>query len=66
MIQNLRKLTGFTVESQDGEIGSLEDFYLDNDRWAIRYLVIDSRDWLAGRRLFFAPRAVGEFDWQQF
>lgn len=64
MIQNLRKLIGFTVRSQDGEIGTIDDFYFDDNRWVVRYLVVDSRNWLDGRRLLFAPRALSEIDFQ--
>lgn len=64
MIRNLKSLIGFAVQGRDGEIGALEDFYLDDDRWVVRYLEVESGEWLNGRRLLFSTRALGGLEFQ--
>jgi hypothetical protein len=51
-----------------GEIDSVSDFYLDDLTWSIRYVVVDTGTWLAGRpvlisRMFSEPiEAAPEYD----
>ena len=39
---------GHDIQATDGEIGHVEDFIIDDETWAIRYLVIDTRNWWPG------------------
>jgi hypothetical protein len=58
-----QKIRGAAVHAIDGEIGTLEDFYFEEDRWAIRYLLVDTGKWLNGRRVLLSPMSVrGEWD----
>ena len=39
MLRNVNHLKGFAIRATDGEIGTVEQFYFDDETWAIRYLV---------------------------
>lgn len=58
MLHLARKIIGSPVRAVDGDIGTLEDFYFDDDRWVVRYLVIDTGSWLGGRRVAVSPMSV--------
>jgi uncharacterized protein YrrD len=58
MLTSLSRLNGSTVTATDGEIGHVREAYFDDDRWAIRYLVIDTGTWLSGRDVLISPYAV--------
>jgi uncharacterized protein YrrD len=60
-----RELRGYTLRATDGDIGSVDDFYFDDERWTVRYLVADTGGWLAGRKVLISPLALGEADWQE-
>ena len=62
MIRSLKELENRTVQATDGQVGEVEDFYFDDDNWAVRYLAVDSKDWLGGQRLLFSPRAFGKLE----
>ncbi|HEX2226717.1 MAG TPA: PRC-barrel domain-containing protein [Candidatus Binatia bacterium] len=62
MLYNLTELKGLTMKARDGEIGEVEDFYFDDDKWTIRYLVVDTGTWLPGRRVLISPISVGRAD----
>src|SRR5437899_1783727 len=47
----------------DGDIGRVHDLYFDDRRWTVRYLVVDTRHWLPGRRVLLSPAAVRLPDW---
>jgi hypothetical protein len=57
MFLNLRELLGSTVRATGGEIGRVEDFFVNVDEWTLRYLVVESGEWLSGRTLLFSSRA---------
>jgi hypothetical protein len=49
MQQNLAHLINWTLDATDGEIGTVEDFYFDDQTWAVRYLAVKTGGWLSGR-----------------
>lgn len=54
---------GYHVQATDGTIGHVDEFLIDDDVWRIRYLVIDTRNWLPGRRVLVSPEWIGTVDW---
>jgi hypothetical protein len=59
MLINAKTLQGFRLESLDGEIGKVKEFYFDDQHWTIRYLVADTGTWLASRQVLISPHALG-------
>lgn len=58
MIHSLDHMRNRTVVAADGEIGAVADLYFDQDDWTLRYLLVDTGDWLAGRRVLISPEAL--------
>jgi hypothetical protein len=48
--------------AKDGEIGHVEDIYFDNEKWTARYLVVDTGEWLAGKKVLISPISVADID----
>ena len=59
MLNKLKILKEYKLKSLDGEIGSVEDFYFDDQFWTIRYLVANTGSWLTGRKVLLSPYALG-------
>jgi len=59
MIQSTNELYRDKLGAADGEIGGIKDFYFDDQKWAIRYLVADTGNWLPGKQVLISPRAFG-------
>ena len=49
--------------SNDGEIGHVADFIIDNETWAIRYLIIDTTNWFAGKKVLVSPKWIDHISW---
>jgi uncharacterized protein YrrD len=64
MLHSTRKLKGCAVAATDGEIGKIDDVYFDDQKWAIRYFVVDTGGWLTGRKVLISPISVREVDWR--
>jgi hypothetical protein len=60
MLLSMSDLENYAIGATDGSIGRVEDFYFDDDAWVIRYLVVKTDAWLAGRRVLISPIAVGK------
>lgn len=57
MLIKAKKLKGYKLDSLDGEIGKVKEFYFDDKHWTIRYLVADTGNWLTGRQVLISPYA---------
>ena len=56
MLRRLRDLEHWAVLSSDGhDLGTIEDFYFDDERWTIRYVVVKTGRWLTGRTVLLSP-----------
>ena len=64
MIHSAKKLFGYHIRGKDGEIGEVYDFYFDDHKWTVRYLVVDTGNWLPGRKVLLSPSVAGRPNWQ--
>jgi hypothetical protein len=60
MLRKLKELERCKLGSQEGELGHVRDFYFDDQTWTIRYLVVDTGDWLPDREVLISPTSVKE------
>jgi sporulation protein YlmC with PRC-barrel domain len=58
MLHNVKDLRGDTIAAKDGEIGSVEQVYFDDQDWRVRYFVVDTGGWLSGRKVLISPVSV--------
>jgi uncharacterized protein YrrD len=59
MLRNLKELQGYSLRATDGDIGTVKDFCFDDDRWVVRYLVVETGTWLASRKVLISPVSLG-------
>jgi len=62
MLRSVKQLYGDKLGASDGEIGHVKDFYFDDQKWVVRYLVADTGSWLSGRKVLISPHAFGSLD----
>jgi hypothetical protein len=51
------------VGATDGPLGHIDDFIVDEGTWQIRYLVIDTSNWLGGKWVAVSPASVTGIEW---
>ena len=64
MLTKTTLIKGFAIHATDGVLGTVDDFYFDDDTWAIRYLTVETGGWLGGRQVLISPISVACTDWQ--
>lgn len=63
-LRSSQAVTGYHIHADDGEIGHVEDLVVDDREWSVRYLEIDTRNWLPGKHVLLAPAWIRAFDWR--
>lgn len=64
--RNVRRtsdVTGYYIQATDGEIGHVDDFIVDDETWAIRYLIVSTRNWWPGKRVLVSPQWLQSVTW---
>ncbi len=64
MLTNNRKLKGLVIRATDGEIGTVDQLYFDDQIWAVRYLTVETGSWLNGRNVLISPHSIVQTDWK--
>lgn len=64
-LRSTNEVTGYDIQATDGEIGHVEDFIADDESWTIRYMVVDTRDWLPGKKVLVSPHWIHHVSWPE-
>jgi hypothetical protein len=62
MLWDASALNGYAIEAGDGRIGSARDFLFDDTSWIVRWLVVDTGNWLSGRKVLLPVSTLGKPD----
>ncbi len=65
MRRSVKNLIGYSIKAKDGNIGHVKDFYFDDKAWILRYLVVDTGNWLPGRKVLLSPDSLEKPDWEK-
>jgi len=64
-LRSVYEVTGYHIQATDGEIGHIGDFVVDDGMWALRYVVVNTRNWLPGRMVLVSPQWAKTLDWSE-
>ena len=65
-LRSAAHVKGYAIHAIDGSIGHVSDFMFDNETWAIRYFVVDTRNWWpGGKSVLIGVHWVDVIDWAE-
>jgi uncharacterized protein YrrD len=64
-LRSAKEVVGYHVVATDGEIGHIDDFLIDDETAQIRYAVVDTRNWLPGKKVLIAPEWITDVKWSE-
>jgi uncharacterized protein YrrD len=64
-LRSTQEVSGYHIQAADGEIGHVEDFVIDDRTWAIRYLIINTQNWLPGKKVLISTRWIERVCWSE-
>ena len=62
MLHKTHKMRGYHIMATDGEIGHADEFLVDDHTWSVRYLVVDTSNWVGGRSVLISSASVAAID----
>lgn len=65
MLRRMKDMEGYSISALDGFIGEVKDYYFDDASWVIRYLVVETGDWLASRKVLISPVSINGPNWSE-
>jgi uncharacterized protein YrrD len=64
-LRSTHDVSGHDIQATDGQIGHVEDFIIDDETWAIRYLIIDTRNWWPGKKILLSKQWIERVSWSE-
>jgi hypothetical protein len=64
-LRSTHDVSGHHVQASDDEIGHVEDFIIDDETWAIRYLIVGTRNWWPGKKVLVSPQWIKRVSWSE-
>lgn len=62
-LRSRKAVTGYHLHASDGEIGHVAGYLIDDETWAIRYIVVDTSNWWVGHKVLIAPARITGVHW---
>ncbi len=63
-LRSTSEVISYNINASDGDIGHVEDFLFDDDNWIIRYMIVDTHNWLpGGRKVILALNWIKDIIW---
>ena len=64
-LRSTHAVTGYHIQAQDGEIGQVLDFIIDDETWTIRYLIVNTHNWWPGKKVLVSPQWIESVSWEE-
>jgi len=62
-LRSCKEVKGYHIHATDGEIGHVAGFLVEDETWAIRYIVIATSNWWLGHHVVISPTWIDEIRW---
>ena len=62
-LRSCKAVMNYHVMATDGDIGHVQSLLIDEETWAVRYLVVNTSNWWLGHQVLIAPQWIGEVSW---
>lgn len=63
-LRSVKGILSYGLEAEDGNVGHVDDFIVDDDTWLLRHLVVSGRNWLSGHRVLIPTERILGVDWE--
>lgn len=65
MLRSLKSMMEYLLKADDGDIGSVIDFFFDDADWKVVFMQADSGGWLPGKKVLISPESIGNIGWKE-
>ena len=65
-LRSTREVIGYRIQASDGNLGHVSNFIVDDRTWAVCSMVVNTRNWLPGRKVILPTQWVEEIRWSEY
>ncbi|MFT7131484.1 MAG: hypothetical protein ACI81O_000186 [Cyclobacteriaceae bacterium] len=62
-LRSCNEVMTYHIHATDGDIGHVKGMLVDDESWAIRYLIVDTSNWWLGHEILISPEWIKEVSW---
>jgi uncharacterized protein YrrD len=62
-LRSCREVTGYKLRAADGDLGHVQGYLIDDQSWAIRFLIVNTSNWWLGHSVLIACEWIDDVDW---
>jgi len=62
-LRSCKAVMSYHIEATDGDIGHVQDLLVDEETWAIRYMIVNTSNWWLGHQVLIAPQWILNVSW---
>jgi hypothetical protein len=62
-LRSCNAIRKYSIHASDGDIGHVAGLLVDDETWAIRYLIVDTSNWGMGHQALVAPQWISNVSW---
>ncbi len=62
-LRDCKAVMKYHIEATDGDIGHIDGLLVDEETWAIRYIIVNTSNWWLGHQVVIAPQWIQEVSW---
>lgn len=63
VLRSTKEVAGYSAQASDGKIGRVASFLVDDQNWAIQYLIVDTTEWQRGGEVIIPVGALESIRW---
>jgi hypothetical protein len=63
-LRSANEIRTYHVHANDGDVGPVNGFLVDESTWAIPFLIVNSSKWWIGHEVLVAPQWIERVDWR--
>jgi len=57
-LRSTQAIDGYHIQTNDGKIGHVTDFIMDDESWTIWHLAVETGHWFAGKQIAISPKQI--------
>lgn len=62
-LRSFQAVMGYHIEASDGDIGHVQGLLVDEQTWAVRYMIVNTSNWWLGHQVLIAPQWITNVSW---
>lgn len=64
-LRSCKAVMGYHIQATDGDIGHVQGLIVDEETWAIRYMIVDTSNWWLGHQVLIVPQWIQDVSWPE-